>query len=87
MHSSTTSAATGQSNGLGIGLMSGPTAAPATNPYLQPTTQQQLAPSTQGSNFMSRAPMHMSRASVDINNLQNGRHSPDAFASLSARFA
>lgn len=29
---------------------------------------------------------HMSQQSVDINNLQNGRHSPDAFASLSARY-
>jgi hypothetical protein len=30
--------------------------------------------------------MHMSQPSVDINGLQNGRHSPDAFASLSARY-
>ncbi|GAD98230.1 GTPase activating protein for Arf, putative [Paecilomyces variotii No. 5] len=30
---------------------------------------------------------HASQASVDINGLQNGRHSPDAFANLSARFA
>ena len=29
---------------------------------------------------------HMSQPSVDLNNLQNGRHSPDAFASLSARY-
>ncbi|KAJ5579760.1 uncharacterized protein N7459_005745 [Penicillium hispanicum] len=29
---------------------------------------------------------HMSQPSVDINGLQNGRHSPDAFASLSARY-
>jgi hypothetical protein len=29
---------------------------------------------------------HMSRESVDVQNLQPGRHSPDAFASLSARF-
>jgi len=29
---------------------------------------------------------HMSRESVDIQNLQSGRHSPDAFASLSARY-
>lgn len=84
---STTSAATGQSNGLGIGLGSGSTApALANNPYMQMATQQSMA-STQGNNFMSRVPMHMSKASVDINNLQNGRHSPDAFASLSARFA
>lgn len=30
---------------------------------------------------------HASQKSVDINGLQNGRHSPDAFANLSARFA
>lgn len=29
---------------------------------------------------------HMSKQSVDISGLQNGRHSPDAFASLSARY-
>ncbi|KNG86194.1 GTPase activating protein for Arf [Aspergillus nomiae NRRL 13137] len=29
---------------------------------------------------------HMSQQSVDINAFQNGRHSPDAFASLSARY-
>lgn len=29
---------------------------------------------------------HMSQQSVDINGFQNGRHSPDAFASLSARY-
>jgi hypothetical protein len=29
---------------------------------------------------------HMSQQSVDINGFQNGRHSPDAFASLSSRF-
>lgn len=29
---------------------------------------------------------HMSQPSVDLHNLQNGRHSPDAFASLSARY-
>jgi hypothetical protein len=36
-------------------------------------------------NFMPMS--HMSKGSVDINGLQNGRHSPDAFASLSARYA
>jgi hypothetical protein len=36
-------------------------------------------------NLASRT--HMSQASVDIGGLQNGRHSPDAFASLSARYA
>ncbi|KAJ6138151.1 Arf GTPase activating protein [Penicillium samsonianum] len=29
---------------------------------------------------------HMSQPSVDVSGLQNGRHSPDAFASLSARY-
>lgn len=29
---------------------------------------------------------HMSQQSVDISGLHNGRHSPDAFASLSARY-
>ena len=29
---------------------------------------------------------HVSQESVDIGGLQSGRHSPDAFASLSARF-
>ncbi|OKL56655.1 hypothetical protein UA08_08290 [Talaromyces atroroseus] len=72
-HSSAPAAA--QSNGLGIGLGSGPTQASAP----PPTT-------TQANNYMPRAPLHMSKASVDINNLQSGRHSPDAFASLSARF-
>jgi hypothetical protein len=28
---------------------------------------------------------HMSQQSVDINGFQNGRHSPDAFAGLSAQ--
>lgn len=30
---------------------------------------------------------HMSQGSVDVNGLQTGRHSPDAFANLSARYA
>ncbi|KAF3398644.1 UBA domain-containing protein 3 [Talaromyces pinophilus] len=67
------------SNGLGIGM-----GAASHNPYQQMTPQPQPPPVN---NFMPRAPIHMSKASVDINNLQNGRHSPDAFASLSARFA
>lgn len=67
------------SNGLGIGM-----GAASHNPYQQMTPQPQPSPVN---SFMPRAPIHMSKASVDINNLQNGRHSPDAFASLSARFA
>ena len=41
------------------------------------------------STSMAQAPngaRHASAESVQINNLQNGRHSPDAFASLSARY-
>jgi hypothetical protein len=68
------------SNGLGIGM-----GVASANPYQQMTSQQPQPP--QMNNFIPRAPIHMSKASVDINNLQNGRHSPDAFASLSARFA
>lgn len=67
------------SNGLGIGMGAG-----SHNPYQQMTSQ---PPPPPVANFMPRAPIHMSKASVDINNLQSGRHSPDAFASLSARFA
>lgn len=84
--------AAGQPNGVKPGGGSGLAAAaaapvPAAPPILQqpqpppPTTTQQV------NNFMPRAPLHMSKASVDINNLHNGRHSPDAFASLSARYA
>ena len=42
-----------------------------------------MAPKSQATGFQRS---HMSQPSVDINNLQNGRHSPDAFASLSARY-
>lgn len=66
------------SNGLGIGI-----GAASHNPYQQMAPQ----PQPQVNNFMPRAPLHMSKASVDVNNLHSGRHSPDAFASLSARFA
>lgn len=37
-------------------------------------------------NNMGFARNHSSQQSVDLNGLQNGRHSPDAFASLSARY-
>ncbi|EED16508.1 GTPase activating protein for Arf, putative [Talaromyces stipitatus ATCC 10500] len=78
--SQSTPAAPASSKGLGIGLGSN-----THNPYQQMAPQQPQQP--QLNNFMPRAPIHMSKASVDINNLQSGRHSPDAFASLSARFA
>jgi hypothetical protein len=48
------------------------------NPFLQNSQQMPV----QGQGIMS----HSSRDSVNINNLDNGRHSPDAFANLSARY-
>ncbi|KAJ5171745.1 hypothetical protein N7492_004338 [Penicillium capsulatum] len=72
------------SSGLGIGMGANGTAAPApamgTKSPFPPTTGG-FAPSNQP---FPRT--HMSQPSVDINGLQNGRHSPDAFASLSARY-
>jgi hypothetical protein len=64
-------------------------AAPGSQNSIQATTQ----PSTYAMNVNSVNPAantgfirtHMSQQSVDINGFQNGRHSPDAFASLSAR--
>ncbi|KAH8700274.1 hypothetical protein BGW36DRAFT_395400 [Talaromyces proteolyticus] len=47
--------------------------------------KQTAPPPSTRNNFMPIS--HMSKGSVDINGFQNGRHSPDAFASLSARFA
>lgn len=55
--------------------------------YTQPVAQSNYAtgaPQSVNGNFMRS---HMSQPSVDINGLQSGRHSPDAFASLSARYA
>ena len=40
-----------------------------------------------GGGGFSTTRAHLSQPSVDINGLQGGRHSPDAFASLSARYA
>lgn len=53
------------------------------------------APSGLGIGLGSKTPQmnnipprgHMSQGSVDVNGLQSGRHSPDAFANLSARYA
>ncbi|EAA64749.1 hypothetical protein AN1629.2 [Aspergillus nidulans FGSC A4] len=64
-------------------------AAPGSQNSIQATTQ----PSAYAMNANSVNPAantgfiraHMSQQSVDINGFQNGRHSPDAFASLSAR--
>ncbi|KAL1964624.1 hypothetical protein VTN77DRAFT_6798 [Rasamsonia byssochlamydoides] len=77
-----------------------PTAA-TRNPFFNSTTQfsgqspGSAAPSGLGIGLGPKSPQinnmaprgHMSQGSVDINGLQNGRHSPDAFASLSARYA
>ncbi|KAL4996891.1 hypothetical protein BDV10DRAFT_170971 [Aspergillus recurvatus] len=78
-----------------------PQASGTRNPYLgfaaAPGTQQSTQVTTQpfayGMNVNPLNPAantgfmrtHMSQQSVDINGFQNGRHSPDAFASLSAR--
>ena len=66
---------------------------PSRNPF---TSTQAATPQTAAAAGMARPPVnggssssraHMSQPSVDINRLQGGRHSPDAFASLSARYA
>lgn len=71
-----------QSPGLGIGMGANgtPTSAPGLGMNYTSTTRGGPPPAS--TNFSKT---HMSQPSVDINNLQNGRHSPDAFASLSSR--
>lgn len=72
------------SSGLGIGMGPNGTAAPAPGMGMKSP----FAPTTGGFPH-SNQPFqrtHISQPSVDINGLQNGRHSPDAFASLSARY-
>ncbi|KAA8648927.1 putative GTPase activating protein for Arf [Aspergillus tanneri] len=61
-----------------VSTVPGPGAAPA--PQQQGLTVP--APPT----AMGAARSHMSQQSVDISGFQNGRHSPDAFANLSARY-
>ncbi|KAE8351148.1 hypothetical protein BDV28DRAFT_150270 [Aspergillus coremiiformis] len=56
----------------------------ATTAFTMPMKSNTM-PATAPSAF-PRAQGHMSQQSVDINTFQNGRHSPDAFASLSARY-
>ncbi|KAJ6104629.1 hypothetical protein N7523_010949 [Penicillium sp. IBT 18751x] len=78
-----------QTPGLGIGMGANPTQPQGSNMNMNTNMGMGMGmkPSAQGppsSNAFSR--MHMSQPSVDINGLQNGRHSPDAFASLSARY-
>lgn len=72
-----------QSPGLGIGMGTNGTSYASQGLGVGMTNN----PATRGpppasQNFKT----HVSQPSVDVNNLQNGRHSPDAFASLSARY-
>ncbi|KAL5332374.1 hypothetical protein BJX70DRAFT_134746 [Aspergillus crustosus] len=66
-------------------------AAPAQQQHQQQPSQFPNQPSAYGLNPANPAAHagfmrnHMSQQSVDINGFQNGRHSPDAFASLSAQ--
>ncbi|KAJ5681957.1 uncharacterized protein N7477_001897 [Penicillium maclennaniae] len=80
-----------QTPGLGIGMGANPTQPQGSNMNMNMNTNMGMGmgikPSTQGPPSSNAFPrMHMSQPSVDINGLQNGRHSPDAFASLSARY-
>lgn len=84
------------SSGLGIGLganagTNGSAMKPAPSPFSSspfsssPFSSSPFSgPPPVSSNTFPRT--HMSQPSVDVNGLQNGRHSPDAFASLSARY-
>ncbi|KAI2792410.1 hypothetical protein POX_b02447 [Penicillium oxalicum] len=71
------------SSGLGIGMESnngmGMSSAPGNGMKVSPFSGPPPA-----SNGFQRT--HMSQPSVDVNGFQSGRHSPDAFASLSARY-
>jgi hypothetical protein len=67
------------SSGLGIGMGTNgamPANGMKTSPFSGPPPV----------NMAFQPRTHMSQPSVDINGLQSGRHSPDAFASLSARY-
>ncbi|KAJ6095577.1 hypothetical protein N7486_006323 [Penicillium sp. IBT 16267x] len=79
-----------QSSGLGIGMGANGTAAPAPAPAMGMSLSASNPYASNPSPFTSVNPnmprTHMSQPSVDINGMQNGRHSPDAFASLSARY-
>ena len=52
------------------------------NPFLIPGAP----PHTPTSSYMDGASRHVSQESADAGSLNSGRHSPDAFASLSSRF-
>lgn len=74
-----------QSPGLGIGMGTNGTSNPSQGMGLgmgMANNHATRGPPPASQNFKT----HMSQPSVDVNNLQNGRHSPDAFASLSARY-
>ena len=51
------------------------------NPFQSATAQSSITNGSVPGSFG-----HASQESVDVGGYQNGRHSPDAFASLSARF-
>ena len=76
------------SSGLGIGMGANGAAAPAPAQAFGMGATVGMKPNP--SPFTSVNPAlprtHMSQPSVDINGLQGGRHSPDAFASLSSRY-
>ncbi|KAE8149254.1 hypothetical protein BDV25DRAFT_156658 [Aspergillus avenaceus] len=56
-------------------------------PQYTPTFNMPMNPTqAPATNNFPRSHGHMSQQSVDINAFQTGRHSPDAFASLSARY-
>lgn len=85
----TTNGQTGSATSPALGTTSSPFGPPTKSPFagmaapFTSTTMNSFAgPPATTSNFRG---MHMSQPSVDVNGLQNGRHSPDAFASLSAR--
>lgn len=86
---SNTNGQTGSATSAALGTTSSPFGAPTKSPFagmappFASTTMSSLAgPPPTTSAFRGT---HMSQPSVDVNGLQNGRHSPDAFASLSAR--
>ncbi|KAL8714657.1 MAG: hypothetical protein Q9220_001606 [cf. Caloplaca sp. 1 TL-2023] len=56
------------------------------NPFLPSNSNGPSAPSNTVPQIPSGLSRHISQESVDVGGYQTGRHSPDAFASLSARF-
>ncbi|KAJ5163317.1 Arf GTPase activating protein [Penicillium coprophilum] len=78
----TTTPATGTNNSPFSGMSSPPFAGANSSPFAGGKSPFSGPPPT-NSTFQRS---HMSQPSVDVSGLQNGRHSPDAFASLSARY-